>query len=54
MLSIQDFLTVLYVRKEDKEDLFHKDLKLNHIIQVYEELEQSLEHIEIESIHKKY
>jgi hypothetical protein len=47
-------MKLLQVRKEDKEDLFHQRFKLNHIIQLYEELEQSIEHIEIESINKKY
>ena len=54
-MAISDFLKMLQITKDDKDELFpEKYLKLNHIIQIYEELELQVEHIEVEGVHKKY
>lgn len=54
-MAISDFLKMLQITKDDKDELFpEKHFKLNHIIQIYEELELQVEHIEVEGVHKKY
>jgi len=54
-MAISDFLKMLQITKDDKDELFpEKHFKLNHIIQIYEELELQVELIEVEGVHKKY
>jgi hypothetical protein len=39
-MTISDFMRMLQITKEDRDDLFpHKNIKLKHIIYIYEELE---------------
>ena len=53
-VTISYIMDSLKIKKQEKDDIIQPDFMLTHIIQLYEEVEEKVQHIEVEATNKRY
>ena len=53
-IGINDFMAAYKIQRGELENVIPPELKIVHIVQLYETVEERVEHIEVEKINKHY